>query len=52
MVLIVGSSMGLKKPMLSLFYGMDQQKSNFSLISDNFLLEAVEASRCYFFVTS
>ena len=30
------------------FCGMDHQNSNFSLISDTFLLEAVEASRCYF----
>ena len=28
---------------------MDHQKSNFSLILALFLLEAVEASRCYFF---
>ena len=32
------------------FCGMDHQNSNFSLIYDAFLLEAVEASRCYFFI--
>ena len=31
------------------FCGMDHQNSNFSLIPDTFLLEAVEARRCYFF---
>ena len=31
------------------FCGMDHQKSNFSLILALFLLEAVEASWCYFF---
>jgi hypothetical protein len=32
-----------------LFCGMNHQKSNFLLISDIFLSEAVEASRCSFF---
>jgi hypothetical protein len=31
------------------FCGIDHQNSNFSLIPDTFLLEAVEVSRCYFF---
>ena len=30
------------------FSGMDHQKSKYSLISEPFLLEAVEASQCYF----
>jgi hypothetical protein len=33
------------------FCGIDHQKLNFSLTFDTFLLEAVEASQCYFFVT-
>ena len=32
------------------FCGMDHQKSNFLLILAHFLSEAVEASRCYFFI--
>ena len=32
------------------FCGMDHQKSNFLLILAPFLSEAVEASRCYFFI--
>ena len=39
-----------KKPIMVLCWGMDHQKSHFSLIFDTFLSEAVKASRCYFFV--
>ena len=46
---MVGSSLAPKWPILVPFCGMDHQKSNFSLILALFLLEAVEASRCYFF---
>ena len=46
---MVGSSLAPKWPILVPFCGMDHQKSNFSLILALFLLEAVEANRCYFF---
>ena len=48
LVLMVGSSLEPKMPILAPFCGMDHQRSNSSLISDTFLLEAVQASRCYF----
>ena len=46
---MVGSSLAPKWPILVPFSGMNHQKCNFSLILAPFLLEAVEASRCYFF---
>ena len=46
---MVGSSLATKSPILAPFCGMDHQKSNFSLISDTFLSDAVEANWCYFF---
>ena len=49
LILMVWSSSVPKWPILVPFCGMDHQKSNFSLILALFLLEAIEASRCYFF---
>ena len=49
LILMVGSSLAPKWPILVPFYRMYHQKSNFSLILAPFLSEAVEASRCYFF---
>ena len=49
LIVMVGSSLAPKWPILVPFCGMDHQKSNFSLILALFLSEAIEASRCYFF---
>ena len=49
LIVMVGSSLAPKWPILVPFCGMDHQKSNFLLILALFLLEAVEASRCPFF---
>ena len=46
---MVSSSLAPKWPILVHFCGMDHQKSFFLLILGPFLLEAVEASQCYFF---
>jgi hypothetical protein len=48
-LLMVGSSLATKLPILVLFCGMDYQKSKFSLKSAPFLLEAVDVSQYYFF---
>ena len=47
LILMVGSFLAPKLPILVPFYGIDHQKSLISLISERFLSEAVEASQCY-----
>jgi hypothetical protein len=49
LIVMVGSSLAPKCPILVPFHGMDNQKSNFLLILALFLSEAVEAIQCYFF---
>ena len=49
LILMVGSSLAPKWPIVVSFYGIHHQKSNLLLILAPFLPEAVEANRCYFF---
>ena len=49
LILMVGSFLAPKWPILIRFCGMDHQTSNFSLISDTLSVGAVEASQRYFF---
>ena len=49
LILMVGSFLAPKWQIMIPFCGIDHQKSNFSLKLATFLLEAGEASLCYFF---
>ena len=49
LILMILSPLAPTWPIMVSFSGLDHKKSKFSLISEPFLSEAVEASQCYFF---